>query len=222
MRSNPAEPICVCLGGDVMTGRGIDQVLPCPGNPVLHEPYLRDARQYVQLAERANGPIPRPADFAYVWGDALAELRRAGADVRVVNLETSITCGGDRWPAKPALFRMHPGNVGCLTAAGIDCCCLANNHVLDWGYRGLAETLRTLDRAGVARAGAGCDAAEAAAPAVLDVAGKGRVLVVALGSASSGIPRAWAATESRPGVRLLGDLSDATARRVAGRVCRRK
>src|SRR5215470_1562601 len=215
MRSNPAEPICVCLGGDVMTGRGIDQVLPCPGNPVLHEPYLRDARQYVQLAERANGPIPRPADFAYVWGDALAELRRAGADVRVVNLETSITCGGDRWPAKPALFRMHPGNVGCLTAARIDCCCLANNHVLDWGYRGLAETLRTLDAAGIARTGAGRDAVEAAAPAVFDLPGKGRVLVFSYGSPTSGVPWEWAATAHRPGVNFLEDTSKKTADRIA-------
>ena len=47
----------------------------------------------------------------------------------------------------------------------------------DWGYDGLAKTLRTLDEAGVAHTGAGCNAAEAAAPAVLDVPGKGRVLI---------------------------------------------
>jgi poly-gamma-glutamate synthesis protein (capsule biosynthesis protein) len=72
---------------------------------------------------------------------------------------------------------MHPRNIDCITGARIDCCCLANNHVLDWGYDGLAETLRTLDAAGIAHTGAGRDAAEAAAPAVLDVPGKGRVLV---------------------------------------------
>jgi hypothetical protein len=50
---------------------------------------------------------------------------------------------------------MHPRNIDCITAARIDCCCLANNHVLDWGYDGLAETLRTLDAAGIAHTGAG-------------------------------------------------------------------
>jgi poly-gamma-glutamate synthesis protein (capsule biosynthesis protein) len=215
MRSNR---IGVFLGGDVMTGRGIDQVLPHPGNPVLYERHVRDARAYVQLAERAHGPIPRGGDFAYIWGDALEELQRAGTDVRIINLETSITSSADPWPDKEIHYRMHPRNIGCLTAAGIACCCLANNHVLDWGFPGLEETLRTLDRAGLAHAGAGRHAAEAGSPAVLNLADKGRVLVFALGSTTSGIPWQWAATEDRPGVYLLEDLSEETARRVAGRM----
>ena len=77
---------CVFLCGDVMLERGIDQILPHPGSPVLHEPLVRDSRHYVQLAERVNGPILRLADFMYVWGDALEELQRAETDVRIVNL----------------------------------------------------------------------------------------------------------------------------------------
>jgi poly-gamma-glutamate capsule biosynthesis protein CapA/YwtB (metallophosphatase superfamily) len=216
MRSHEAISLFLC--GDVMTGRGIDQVLPHPGNPVLYESYIRDARAYVQLAEMANGPIPRPVDLAYIWGDALEELERAGTDVRIINLETSITASEDYWPHKAVLYRMHPRNIGCLTAAGIDCCCLANNHVLDWGYQGLAETLRTLDMASVAYAGAGEHAGAARAPAVLDVAGKGRVLVFSLGSPTSGIPRTWGATADQPGVNLLKNLSEDTARRIAGQI----
>jgi poly-gamma-glutamate synthesis protein (capsule biosynthesis protein) len=218
MTQKRAEPIDVFVCGDVMTGRGIDQVLPHPADPVLYEAYVRDARGYVRLAERVNGPIPQRVDFAYIWGDALGALQWAGTDVRIINLETSITSGADAWPGKGIHYRMHPRNIGCLAAARIDCCCLANNHLLDWGYAGLAETLRTLDRAGIARAGAGGNAAEAAAPAVLDVPGKGRVLVFSMGSTTSGIPREWGATEDRPGVNLLEDLSEATARRVASRI----
>jgi len=215
MTVNSVTPIRLFVCGDVMTGRGIDQILPHPGHPVLYEPYVRDAREYVRLAERVNGPIPRPVDEAYIWGDALAELARAGVDARIINLETSITTSEAAWPGKDIHYRMHPRNAGCLTAARIDCCCLANNHVLDWGYPGLAETLQALDEAGVAHAGAGRNAAEAAAPAVLEIAGKGRVLVFAFGSTTSGIPRAWGATRERPGVNLLADLSVATAERVA-------
>ena len=47
--------------GDVMPGRGVDQVLPHPGDPELREDYASDANAYIRLAERANGPIPRPA-----------------------------------------------------------------------------------------------------------------------------------------------------------------
>jgi poly-gamma-glutamate synthesis protein (capsule biosynthesis protein) len=214
--------ISVFLGGDVMTGRGIDQVLPHPGNPVLYESYVRDAREYVHLAETANGPIPQPVDFAYIWGDALEELDRAGTDVRIINLETSITESEDFWPNKEVLYRMHPQNIGCLTAARIDCCCLANNHLLDWGYQGLGETLRSLDMAGVAHTGAGENQSTARSPAVIDIAGKGRVLIFSLGSATSGIPEKWGATEYQPGINLLKDLSEATARRVADQIARFK
>ncbi len=209
------------LCGDVMTGRGIDQVLPHPSDPRLHEPYVRDARTYVELAERANGPIPRPASFDYIWGAALAELARAAPDARIVNLETSVTRSDAHWPGKGIHYRMHPENVGCLTAAGIDCCVLANNHVLDWGFDGLAETLAVLRNAGIRTAGAGRNLAEAEAPAAIEL-GTGRILVFACGAATSGIPSAWAATESAPGVRLVHDLSREAARRLSRSIEPRK
>jgi poly-gamma-glutamate synthesis protein (capsule biosynthesis protein) len=228
MTFDPAQPICLFLCGDVMTGRGIDQVLPRAGNPVLYERYVRDARAYVQLAEDAHGPIPEPVSFDYVWGEALKELQRARTDVRIINLETSITSNDEYWPGKEVLYRMHPENIGCLTAAQIDCCCLANNHVLDWGYPGLEETLQTLDRVGLAHAGAGHNATEAAAPAVIALTPAsaprgesqgegGRALVFAFASPSSGVPWQWSATEDRPGVNLLDDLSGETARHIASR-----
>jgi poly-gamma-glutamate capsule biosynthesis protein CapA/YwtB (metallophosphatase superfamily) len=203
------------LCGDVMTGRGIDQVLPYPLNPRLYEPHLSDARAYVELAEKANGPIPRPVGLDYIWGEALPELRRAEVDLRIINLETAITTVERPWPEKEIHYRMHPHNIDCLSAAGINGCALANNHVLDWGYKGLSETLRTLDAAGVKHAGAGNGAENAAAPAVLDVPEKCRVLLFSFGSTMSGIPRQWRAKSVCPGVNLLDDLSEATASRIA-------
>ena len=215
---NHTEPIRMFLCGDVMTGRGIDQVLPHPGDPTLYESYVGDAREYAQLAEIAHGPIPRPAGFDYIWGDALVEMDPARTDVRIINLETAVTESDDFCPGKPVLYRMHPRNIGCLTAAHISCCALANNHLLDWGEEGLQETLRTLDAAGIAHAGAGRDASEAGRAAALDVAGKGRALVFSLGSPTSGVPQEWAATGDRPGVNFLKDLSEETARRTAHRM----
>ena len=212
-----SREITLFLCGDVMTGRGIDQVLPHPGDPDLYEPYVKSALRYVELAEKANGPIPKPVAPAYIWGDALAELERVRPDARIVNLETSIT-ESTEWQPKGINYRMHPGNIGCLTAAGIDCCALANNHVLDWGYGGLADTLDGLHRAGIGTAGAGRNRAEASRPAIIDLGAKGRVLVYAFGVATSGIPPQWAASEDGPGVDLLPDLSPRTAAAVARRV----
>jgi poly-gamma-glutamate synthesis protein (capsule biosynthesis protein) len=204
-------PLVLFLGGDVMTGRGVDQVLPHPSDPVIHELATKDARAYVRLAERAHGAIPAPVDHAYVWGDLLAALEGTRPDARIVNLETSVTRRSEHWKGKGINYRMHPANAPCLTAARIDCCALANNHVLDYGHAGLRETIETLRRAGVKTPGAGRDRAEARAPAVLDVPGRGRVIVFAFGTATSGIPPAWAATAARPGVNLLEDLSPEAA-----------
>jgi poly-gamma-glutamate synthesis protein (capsule biosynthesis protein) len=203
------------LCGDVMTGRGIDQALPHPVDPVLYEPYVRDAREYVDLAEKTNGPIPRPVTFDYIWGDVLQELERASVDLRIINLETAITSEPTPWPDKGVHYRMHPLNIGCLSAARISACALANNHVLDWGYSGLFKTLRSLDAAGIAHSGAGNNSEEAAIPAILNLADKARVLLFSFGSTTSGIPREWNATPSRAGVNLLEDLSETTAARVA-------
>src|SRR5207244_1874501 len=96
------------LCGDVMTGRGIDQVLPHPGDPELREMSVADARAYVQLAERANGRIPRPADFSWPWGDALRILDDLAPDVRVINLEPSITRSSAFKPRKAVHYRMSP------------------------------------------------------------------------------------------------------------------
>ncbi|HJW81278.1 MAG TPA: CapA family protein [Acidiferrobacterales bacterium] len=212
-----ADSVTLFLCGDVMTGRGIDQILPHPNNPELHEGYLVSALDYLQLAEQASGPIPRPVDFAYIWGDALAELERVAPAVRIINLETSVT-RSETWQPKNINYRMHPDNIPCITAAGIDCCVLANNHVLDFGEAGLAETLDTLQRAGLHVAGAGHNRDEASAPAVLALPGGGRVLVFAFGTESSGISRDWAATARMSGINRLDDLSERTVQQIAAHI----
>ena len=213
-RPSPESRLTLFLCGDVMTGRGVDQVLPHPSDPRIREPWVHSAERYVQLAERAHGPIPHPVDPPYVWGDALAELARLRPDARIVNLETSVTRSDGYWPDKGIHYRMHPDNVSCITVAHIDCCVLANNHTLDYGYAGLLETLETLQRAGVRSAGAGRNRAEARAPAMIEVPSKGRVLVFAFGTDTSGILPNWAATDERPGVNLLPDLSVHTLEQI--------
>ena len=202
--------------GDVMTGRGVDQILAHPGDPRLWESQVRDARQYVALAEKVNGPVPRPVDFSWPWGDALATLSTVAPDVRLVNLETSVTTSDDA-DDKTVLYRMAPANVGCLTVARPDVCTLANNHVLDFGPAGLAETCDVLTTARIRIAGAGRDAAEAAGPTTVDLGSGRRVSVVSCGTGSSGIPGHWAAGTGRPGVNLLPSLNDAAADAIAER-----
>ncbi|QES46655.1 hypothetical protein DEJ50_01100 [Streptomyces venezuelae] len=227
------EPVTLCLTGDVMLGRGLDQILPHPGDPALAEAYIRDARSYVELAEAANGPIPRPVDFSWPWGDALDVLEQAAPDALVLNLETGITRHGEPAPGKGVHYRMHPANLPALAAARPDVCVLANNHVLDYGRPGLEETLEVLAGAGFRTAGAGRDTDAAERPAVVplgthdgdggndsdsDSDSDGRLLVFSFGMPSSGIPPDWAATTDRSGIGFVAEASAAAAGAVVTRI----
>jgi len=106
---------------------------------------------------------------------------------------------------------MSPDNVPAVACARPDACALANNHVLDFGRAGLAETLGVLARAGLRAVGAGRDLTRARQPVAVPVPGGGRAVIFACGAASSGIPPGWAATATRPGVDFLPRLSGAAA-----------
>lgn len=212
----------VFLAGDVMTGRGIDQILPRPSEPELREPATGDARDYVALAEAASGPIPAPAPPGHIWGYGLDVLGARAPDAGVVNLETSVTTAGAFSPDKQVHYRMNPRNTGVLALPGLDACALANNHILDFGPDGLSDTLAALRAIGVEPVGAGRDLAEARRPAAILSTARSRIWVAAIGSGTSGIPPSWAATADGPGVNRIPDLSEDTARDVAGRLTRRR
>ncbi|HUZ90997.1 MAG TPA: CapA family protein, partial [Methylocella sp.] len=200
---------------------GIDQILPHPCNPELHEEWALSAGDYVRLAEQAHGRIPAPVAPSYIWGAALDELDRVRPDARVINLETSIT-RSDAYIPKGINYKMSPENAECLRAAGVDCCVLGNNHVLDWERAGLLETLAVLERLRIRSAGAGHDLTQASTPAVLEIEGKGRVIVFSFASVTSGVPRNWAATPKAAGVNLLPAFGEATVERIADQVAQVK
>ena len=211
------ESLTLFLCGDVMTGRGIDQVLPHSVNPRIYESYVKDARDYVRLAERKNGDIPKPVNYTYIWGDALKVWRQMDPDAKIINLETSVTTHHEPWPDKEVQYRMHPLNIPVLNAPGPIICSLANNHTLDWGRAGLLETMESLRRANIQFAGAGLNLQSARKPVMLKTT-TGRVVFLAYGSETSGIPKAWEATAQMPGLNLLPDLSSRTVQAVADQV----
>ncbi|MET8355063.1 CapA family protein [Micromonospora sp. NPDC005206] len=212
------DALTLFLAGDVMTGRGVDRILPRPGPSDLREGAVRDAETYVRLAESVIGPIPRPVPPRWPWGVALSLLDQLRPDARIVNLETAVTGRGEHAPAKSVHYRMHPDNLSCLAAARLDVCALANNHVLDFGPVGLTDTLDALAGAGIAAAGAGRDAAAAWEPARVDLGRGRRMLVFSVAAPSSGVPPYWAATADGPGVAYLPETSAATAEQMARRI----
>lgn len=107
------------LDGGCHDGKRVDQVLPHPSDPRLCASYMKSAVGYVEPAEEMNGPIPKPADYSYIWGEAFNELNRRAPDVKIVNLETAVTTS-KAWQEKGINYRMHPENIPCLTAVRIE------------------------------------------------------------------------------------------------------
>jgi poly-gamma-glutamate capsule biosynthesis protein CapA/YwtB (metallophosphatase superfamily) len=119
------------------------------------------------------------------------------ADLFVLNLECCISDRGSPWPAqgKPFFFRAPPVAVEALGHLGVDCVTLANNHALDYGEDALLDTLRYLERAGIACVGAGPDPKAARAPVTLEARGF-RLAVIG----ATDHPEDFAAGPDRPGV----------------------
>ncbi|MFZ8847865.1 MAG: CapA family protein [Minisyncoccia bacterium] len=211
---NPHSSILkIFLCGDVMTGRGIDQILPYPSDPKLKESFVKDARDYIRFAEEVNGKIEYPVSFDYIWGDALKELEKEKVDVRIINLETTITTSNNFLP-KGINYRMNPKNIDILKVFKVDVACLANNHILDFGEEGLLETIETLKKNGILTVGAGKNIKEASKPAAIKIdpfrkvrieSEKVSVIIFNYADVSSGIPIWWKAEKNKAGVNLITD-----------------
>ncbi len=216
------QELTLFLSGDVMLGRGIDQILPHPLPPEIHESYVKSALGYLRLAENVNGPIKKPVDYNYIWGDALEAFKQINPVARIINLETSVTKSED-WEQKGINYRMNPENIAVLTEANIDCCVLSNNHILDWGMKGLEETLIMIHQAGIQTSGVGINQADAEKPAIISLSttisnektsNETRILLFGFGMMNAGIPLEWAASEFHAGINFLPDFSQASFDKV--------
>ncbi len=155
----------IAIAGDVMLGRLVNETIAARG-------------------------------FAHPWGNMLPILRRA--DLFLINLECALTARARRWQdgeCKMFYFRAEPAVVATLKRGRVAFAAVANNHVCDFEVDGLRETLETLEREGIAHAGAGMDLAAARTPARLTLNGT-RISVVAFADH----PYAWAATSASPGI----------------------
>lgn len=92
---------------------------------------------------------------AYYWGNTRGFFR--GADVSFVNQEFVFTKSNKKWneTRKAFHFKAHPRVVSVFKSAGIDFVSIANNHSLDFGWEGLLETIKVLDKHKILHAGAG-------------------------------------------------------------------
>lgn len=214
-RTGKDDVVRIFLAGDVLTGGAIDHLFATHNSDDFGKPGHKPAAQYLNESEQLHGAVQLPVAHDYIWGVALGALEAARPDFRLANLETPVTTCST-WEPKSYSFRMHPDNIGCLTALGLDCVSLANNHCLDFGIDGMIETCATLRNAGIGYCGAGMNLAEAAGPHVQELPGGKRILVFSWGFRDShiGFPH-WAAGAGTPGINYVETVNEDAARQMA-------
>lgn len=144
------------------------------------------------LRERLN------ADPASAIGPVAEVFKEA--DVSVVNLETAVTEGGTQAPGKQYAFRAPATAFTALESAGIDVATLANNHGMDFGSDGLADTLDNAEAAGFPLVGAGRDADDAYTPEIFEVNGNTLAIIGATDVLDDHLLTEWTAGDGKPGL----------------------
>jgi poly-gamma-glutamate capsule biosynthesis protein CapA/YwtB (metallophosphatase superfamily) len=128
------------------------------GDVIPHEP--------VRAAAAAAG------DGAAGWGALFAEVNDVfkGADFGFVNMETPVAPAHSRG-SKPFMFDAPVALIDALKANGIKIVSFANNHVMDQGWAGFAETREHLRAEGMLFAGSGDTAAQGWQPVIVEANG---------------------------------------------------
>ena len=147
--------------------------------------------------------VGRVGNFLAAGGNPLDPMAPvlAANDVNVVNLETAVGSQGSA-QSKQFTFQSPPALLAAIHAAGVTAVNLANNHSLDFGAGALVETIANAHAAGLATIGAGADAAQAYAPAIIDTPG-GTLAVLGF---SQVVPAGWAAGPGHAGVASAYDV----------------
>jgi poly-gamma-glutamate synthesis protein (capsule biosynthesis protein) len=135
-------------------------------------------------------------------GSAFGVLR--SADLAVLNLETAITDRGTPQP-KEFTFRAPPRAVAVLRQAGVDAVSVANNHGMDYGRVGLADTLAAARAAGMPLLGAGQDDQAAWTPLRREVNGVRISVLAATDVLDDFAITSWVAGPGTPGLASAKD-----------------
>lgn len=132
-----------------------------------------------------------------VFNDVRPTLR--ACDFLLGNLEGAVADGGVLWSVKETQWKADAQQIMAPSSVGFDAMAMANNHVLDFGYDAMFETMALLDREGIAHTGAGHDFAQAHKPAVVERKG----CKVGLVGYTSVFMKEWAAEDDKPGLAVM-------------------
>jgi len=140
-------------------------------NPTTVGTAFQETERSIRLLAVGDVNLGRIVGQQILGGDTLfpfvfAAETFAGQDIVFANLESQLSDqGGEtQHPGNNLIFTGPPGGASSLKMAGVTVVSTANNHALDYGVRGLKETIRYLRGAGVSFAGTAEDSSQLHVP----------------------------------------------------------
>lgn len=149
----------------------------------------------VMIGRLFNSVIQKNPSFN-IWGKNL-KSHLENSDLFVFNLETTLTKANTKYPKKRFNYKLLPeyAKIALNNISQNIYCSLANNHILDFGIKGLKETIRTLKSLNIEHTGAGLNLKEAQKLVVMNI-NETRIGFLSAADHYS----YWAATSTKPGI----------------------
>lgn len=138
------------------------------GNHDVDDQVILMAVGDVMLARTVEAKMVQYGDWQYPFLKVYEKTSQA--DILFGNLETTIMPGKIA-PSGSFSFRTDPQAVQGLQLAGFDVLSLANNHIMNFGKKGLESTMQHLQQANIAHVGAGLSEQEIFMPVIKEVKG---------------------------------------------------
>lgn len=189
---DPGTSWTLVAGGDILLDRGV--ALAIKGSPRgANFPFDGGT---VEITGRCKDCSAFGWDLPYTRRTGNAGVVRSlisSADLAIANFENPAP-KNYRFHSSGTVFSANPAFIKGVRNAGFDWVSLANNHIGDAGGKGILQTMKNLDKYGIAHSGAGADSGEAHKAALLRV---GDVTVGILGYDT--IAAYYTAGDSTPG-----------------------
>jgi poly-gamma-glutamate synthesis protein (capsule biosynthesis protein) len=164
---DPATAWTLVAGGDILLDRGVKLAIDANGADFPFDGGT------VEITGRCPDCSAFGWDLPYTERTGNAGIVRdllRGADLAIANFENPAP-NNPVWHGSGTVFNANPEHIDALVDAGLDWVSLANNHIGDAGRKGMLQTLRNLDKRGLAHSGLGKDLDDAHEAALLEAGG---------------------------------------------------
>lgn len=151
----------------------------------------------IMLSRGVAGKM-RKYSYDYPFAKTFEYLKTG--DIVFGNLECPIVTGRPV-QAKEMRFRADPQVVDALKKAGFTVFSLANNHMPDFGAKGITSTISLLDKAGIHHSGAGENLEQAEKPALFE--SKGIKFALLAYNDSDVVPDSYEASKNHHGTNIM-------------------